>query len=65
MRELVASTRKMKTIIALLDPDTSKGGLSLAQVHAQLLEAALSVVVDGSTGTTALRWLGQVGVRRV
>ena len=33
--------------------------------HAQLLEAALSVVVDGSTGTTALRWLGQVGVRRV
>jgi hypothetical protein len=38
MRELVASTRKLKTIIALVDPDASKGGLSLAQVYAQLLE---------------------------
>ena len=39
MRELVASTRMRKPIIALIDPDASRGGLSLDEVHARLLTA--------------------------
>ena len=39
MRELVASTVKQKPIIALIDPDASRGGLSLVEVQAQLTEA--------------------------
>ena len=39
MRELVASTRMRKPIIALIDPDASRGGLSLDEVHAGLLKA--------------------------
>ena len=39
MRELVSSTLKRKPIIALIDPDASRGGLSLDECHAQLLEA--------------------------
>ena len=39
MRELVSATSKQKPLIALIDPDASRGGLSLEQVHAQLLEA--------------------------
>ena len=39
MREIVASTRMRKPIIALVDPDASRGGLSLDEVHAQLLQA--------------------------
>jgi len=39
MRELVASTRMRKPIIALIDNDASRGGLSLDEVHARLLKA--------------------------
>ena len=39
MRELVSSTLKQKPIIALIDPDASRGGLSLDECHAQLVEA--------------------------
>ena len=39
MRELVAATKKRKPIIPLVDLDESRGGLSLAQIRAQLLEA--------------------------
>ena len=39
MRELIASTVKQKPVIALVDPEATKGGLSLDQVHAQLMNA--------------------------
>ena len=39
MRELVSSTIKQKPIIALIDPDASRGGLSLVEVQARLTEA--------------------------
>ena len=39
MRELVSSTIQQKPIIALIDTDASRGGLSLAEVHDQLEEA--------------------------
>ena len=39
MRELVATYTMEKPIIALTEPDTSRGGLSLAEVHTQLSEA--------------------------
>ena len=39
MRELVASTMKAKPIIALIDPDASRGGLSLEQVRERLVSA--------------------------
>jgi len=39
MRELVASVNKQKELIAMVDPDASRGGLSLKEVHAQLLDA--------------------------
>ena len=39
MRELVASTTRQKPIIALVDLDMSRGGMSLIEVHTQLLEA--------------------------
>ena len=39
MRELVASKAMQKPIIALIDPDESRGGLSLEAVKTQLLEA--------------------------
>lgn len=37
MRELVSSTVKKKPIIALIDTDASRGGLTLEQVHANLI----------------------------
>ncbi len=39
MRELVASTVKQKPTIALTDPETNHGGLTLKEVRTQLLEA--------------------------
>ena len=39
MRELVGATVKQKPLIALTDPETKKGGLSLEIVHQQLVEA--------------------------
>ena len=42
MRELVATTMKRKPTIALVDPDASRGGLSLDEVRAQLIEAEAS-----------------------
>jgi hypothetical protein len=39
MRELVATTTKRKHTIALVDPDASRGGLSLQEVQVHLLEA--------------------------
>ena len=39
MRELVAATKKRKPIIPLVDPDEGRGGMSLAQIHTQLVEA--------------------------
>ena len=39
MRELVSSTAKQKPIIVLIDPDASRGGMSLDEVKAQLVEA--------------------------
>jgi hypothetical protein len=37
MRELVSTTTKRKPVITLIDPDASHGGLSVEEVHAQLL----------------------------
>jgi hypothetical protein len=39
MRELIASTKMAKPLIALIDPDASHGGMTVHEVHAQLLEA--------------------------
>ena len=39
MRELVSSVQKGKPIIALIESDASRGGLTLEQVHAQLKAA--------------------------
>ena len=39
MRELIASTIKQKPIVAIVDPIKAKGGLSVGEVHAQLVEA--------------------------
>ena len=39
MREIVSSTAKQKPIIALIDPDVSRGGMSLNEVKTQLVEA--------------------------
>jgi len=39
MRELVSSAAKQKPIIALIDPDASRGGMSLNEVKMQLVEA--------------------------
>jgi hypothetical protein len=44
MRELVASTVKDKPIVAFIDPDASRGGLSIKEVHSQLLAAEASYV---------------------
>ena len=38
MRELVSTTTKRKSAIALIDPDALRGGLSVQEVRAQLLE---------------------------
>ena len=38
-RELVSSTTKDKPIIALVDLDATRGGLSFAEIHVQLLKA--------------------------
>jgi hypothetical protein len=40
IRELIATAKKHKPIIALLDPEKNHGGLSLQQVHEQILQAA-------------------------
>ena len=42
MRELVSTTTKQKPTIALIDPDSSRGGLSVQEVRAQLIEAQAS-----------------------
>ena len=39
MRELVSSTIKQKPIIALVDPDSSRGGMSSDEVLKELIEA--------------------------
>ena len=39
MRELIATASKGIPIIPLIDLDKSRGGLALATIHAQLLEA--------------------------
>jgi hypothetical protein len=39
MRELVSSTIRKKPVIALVDSDSSHGGLTPKQVHMQLIEA--------------------------
>ena len=39
MRELVSSTKMRKPIIALIDSDASRGGLSLGEIQTQVLEA--------------------------
>ena len=39
MRELHASAYKKKAVIALVDPDASRGGLNLEEVWAQLVAA--------------------------
>ena len=39
MRELTAAVTMCKPIIALVDPDESRGGLSLEQLKASLIEA--------------------------
>ena len=39
MLELVSTTTMAKPVIALIDTDPSRGGLSLTEVHTQLLEA--------------------------
>ena len=39
MRELVSSTEMRKPIIALIDSDASRGGLSLGEIQTQVLEA--------------------------
>ena len=41
---------KAKPIIALMDPERSKGGLTKAEVHAQLLEADASYAKWGFDG---------------
>lgn len=38
MLELVSSAAKQKPIIALIDPDASRGGMSLNEVKMQLVE---------------------------
>ena len=42
MRELVASTVMQKPIVALIDPDASRGGLNSDESRRQLLEAVSS-----------------------
>lgn len=39
MREIVTTTKMHKPFIALIDPDASRGGLSIAEVQSQLIEA--------------------------
>ena len=39
MREIVASTKKDKPIIALIDLDESRGGMSFGQVRSSLVDA--------------------------
>jgi len=39
LRELAAATTKIKPVIALVDIDESRGGLSHDEIHSQLLEA--------------------------
>ena len=50
MRELVASTTLQKPIIALTDPDASRGGMSLEEVHTQLIEADALAIKWGFHG---------------
>jgi hypothetical protein len=52
MRELVSTTTKRKPTIALIDPDASRGGLSVEEVHAQLLEAEASYAKWGFDANT-------------
>ena len=52
MRELVSSTTMAKPIIALVEPDAPRGGLSLEEVRAQLLEAEGSYAKWGFDATT-------------
>jgi hypothetical protein len=53
MRELVATTHLQKPTIALIDPDASRGGLSVEEVLERLLEAGTSYTKWGfDPGTT-------------
>ena len=42
MRELVSSTTMQKPMIALMEPDALRGGLSLEEIETQLVEAEAS-----------------------
>ena len=42
MRELIAAKKKDKPILALVDPDASRGGLSTEEVKTQLVETEAS-----------------------
>ena len=42
MRELVSSTTMQKPMIALMEPDASRGGLNSEEIKTQLLEAEAS-----------------------
>ena len=44
MRELISSKMKQKPIIALIDPDASRGGLSLEEVHTQIIQTEGSYI---------------------
>jgi hypothetical protein len=44
VRELVATVNYQKPIIGLIDPEASHGGLSVDEVHAQLLQADLVAI---------------------
>ena len=39
MRELISCVRKGIPIIALIDPDTNRGGITMQQIRDQLVEA--------------------------
>merc|ERR1711988_1872331 len=48
MVELTSTTKLQKPVVALVDPDSSRGGMSADEVHTQLLEAESSY----------LKWFG-------
>jgi len=67
MRELVATLAGQKPIIALMEPDPQKGGLSMEHIHELLLEADLFAVErwnflpsDGLTEPSTREWHGTI-----
>jgi hypothetical protein len=52
LRELVATTVKNKPVIALVDFEASRGGLSLVQVMRQLVEVDSSFEMWGFDAST-------------